>query len=369
MKMKKVFALTLSAAMAMGIAMPVTAADPTVTAPIYSFEAISVIVPTTYKVAFNPEGLTVKTGGTDTSTDQILSKNYGILNKSNKDMVCAVELKVTDKNTGNNKVEFVDSAADVTNAKDGEYKIHLEAVPADATEVKVGSTPATADKDTAAAAMDDVSMTKATAGAVTLKDGDNKIAFKLDKAEYQPVSGSELTLGDAGNDVSSKYEIKQLAAAGKGITAFTFGGTMNAKADWTKLQSGIEITSIYTSKVAPSDTTAITGTGAMVEVGPEITVSNTGLITISGLTADKNYKSLVIENSNGGPYDINSAPVTWDEDDYDSATGGTTRCQLGEVWLDTLRGITGKAHLTLTDDTTITVDITIPAAPTPTPTP
>lgn len=361
MKMKKVFALTLSAAMAMGIAMPVTAADPTVTAPIYSFEAISVIVPTTYKVAFNPEGLTVKTGGTDTSTDQILSKNYGILNKSNKDMVCAVELKVTDKNTGNNKVEFVDSAADVTNAKDGEYKIHLEAVPADATEVKVGSTPATADKDTAAAAMDDVSMTKATAGAVTLKDGDNKIAFKLDKAEYQPVSGSELTLGDAGNDVSSKYEIKQLAAAGKGITAFTFGGTMNAKADWTKLQSGIEITSIYTSKVAPSDTTAITGTGAMVEVGPEMSVSSAGVITITGMTADKNFASLGIINKNGGPYNVNDLPITQNADNYSAEEGGTLVITLGEAWVDSLKGVANaKAILTLSDDTEIEAAITIP---------
>lgn len=361
MKMKKVFALTLSAAMAMGIVMPVTAADPTVTAPIYSFEAISVIVPTTYKVAFNPEGLTVKTGGTDTSTDQILSKNYGILNKSNKDMVCAVELKVTDKNTGNNKVEFVDSAADVTNAKDGEYKIHLEAVPADATEVKVGSTPATADKDTAAAAMDDVSMTKATAGAVTLKDGDNKIAFKLDKAEYQPVSGSELTLGDAGNDVSSKYEIKQLAAAGKGITAFTFGGTMNAKADWTKLQSGIEITSIYTSKVAPSDTTAITGTGAMVEVGPEMSVSSAGVITITGMTADKNFASLGIINKNGGPYNVNDLPITQNADNYSAEEGGTLVITLGEAWVDSLKGVANaKAILTLSDDTEIEAAITIP---------
>ena len=92
MKMKKMFALTLGATMAMGTAMPVMASDPTVTAPIYSFEKIDVVVPTTYKVAFNPEGLTVKTDdSTGTSTDQILSKNYGILNKSNKDMVSHVE--------------------------------------------------------------------------------------------------------------------------------------------------------------------------------------------------------------------------------------------------------------------------------------
>ena len=97
--------------------------------------------------------------------------------------------------------------------------------------------------------------------------------------------------------------------------------------------------------------------------GPQITISDTGLITISNLTADKNYSGLSIENSNGGPYDINSAPVTWNEENYNPENGGTTTCQMGEVWLSTLRGITGKAHLSLTDGTIITIDINIPAAP------
>ena len=97
--------------------------------------------------------------------------------------------------------------------------------------------------------------------------------------------------------------------------------------------------------------------------GPQITISDTGLITISNLTADKNYSGLSIENSNGGPYDINSASVTWNEENYNPESGGTTTCQMGEVWLSTLRGITGKAHLSLTDGTIITIDINIPAAP------
>lgn len=284
MKMKKMLALTLGATMAMGTAMPVMAANPTVTAPIYSFEKIDVVVPTTYKVAFNPEGLTVKTGDSTTSADQILSKNYGILNKSNKDMVCKVALKVTDKNTGDNQVEFVDSADEVTNAEDGEYKIHLTAVPADTTEVKVGTTPASADENTVTGDLDDVTMTKAAdTAAVTLKSGDNKIAFKLLKAEYQAVTDNEVTLGDTTtNDVANNYEIKALATGGKGITAFTFGGSMNANADWTKLQSGIEITSVYTPEVAPSDTTAIAGTGAMIKTDAAPSIATTSY----SLTAD-----------------------------------------------------------------------------------
>lgn len=361
MKMKKVLALSLSATMAMGIAMPVMAADPpAVTAPIYSFETIDVVVPTTYKVAFNPEGLTVKTGDSATSTDQILSKSYGILNKSNKDMLCTVALKVEDKNTGDNKVTFVDSAADVTNAKDGEYKIYLSAVPADATEVQVGSTPASADKDTAAAALDDVTMAGAASQAVALKAGDNKLAFKLDKAEYEAKSGSEVTLGTTNtNNVATNYQIKAVATGGKGITAFTFSGSMNAKADWTKLTSGIEITPVYTSKVATSADTVITGTGAMVKVGPQVSVSSTGLITMTGFTSTKNYKSATLTNGNG-TYDVNAAPVEWNSTQWSAENGGSMTGQLGEEWMNSLKGETGRLTVTLTDDTTITASISIP---------
>lgn len=264
---KRVLAAALSASMVMGTAMTAMAADTPVdvNAPIYSFDVVNVIVPTTYAMAFNPEGLTVKTGST-TSASQILSKNYGIINKSNKDKVITVSLTVADQNTDSG-ITFVDSAQDVTDAEDGEYKIHLTAIPADATEVKIGT--ASADKDTAATALNDVSMTGATAQAVTLKAGENKLGFKLDKATWTPISGSEVTLGTSNaNDVKDNFEVTGLATGGKGITAFTFGGEMNANADWFKLTSGIKISVVYTNETAPSDATVITGTGAMVEVAP-----------------------------------------------------------------------------------------------------
>lgn len=272
MRFKKMLAAALSASMVVGMSVSAVAADPEVTAPIFSFEVLNVVVPTTYAVAFNPEGLTVKTDGTNTSTDQILSKNYGMVNKGNKDQIMTVTLTVADQNTGaGGGVTFVDSAQAVADAQDGEYKIHLTAIPADTTEVKVGSTPASADKDTAAAALDSVTMTKAAAGKeVTLKSGENKIGFKLEKAVYEAKSGNEVTLGNTTtNDVKENYVLKELAADGKGISAFTFGGEMNANADWTKLTSGIKITAVYTNAVAPSSVEVISGTGAMVAVVSE----------------------------------------------------------------------------------------------------
>ncbi|MCI9488642.1 MAG: hypothetical protein HFG97_01240 [Dorea sp.] len=364
MKMKKALALALSATMTMGVAMPVMAADSqAVTAPIYSFEVLNVVVPTTYEVAFNPEGLAVETGGSTPSTDQILSRNYGMINKGNKDQVMTVALKVEDQNTGDNQVTFVNSADEVTNAADNEYKIYLKAVPADSTEVQVGATPAPADKDTAATDLNNVTMTKAAdSAAVSLKSGDNKLAFKLTKAKYDPKTGDELTLGTGTtNDVSSNFEISALADGGAGITAFTFDGAMNNKANWSKLTSGIKITATYSNAIAPSSVTTVAGTGAMIKTGPEVTVSATGLVTISGLTADANFVGLKIQNPNG-TFDADADQVTWDRTGYVEATGGTITCQLGTGWVSSLTGKSGKAIVTLTNNQTIEAAISIPAS-------
>lgn len=363
MKMKKALALTMSATMAMGIAMPVMAADPTVTAPIYSFEVLDVVVPTTYEVAFNPEGLTVKTGDSTTSTDQIISRNYGMINKGNKDQVMAVALKVEDQNTGDNKVTFVDSKDEVDNAKAGEYKIHLTAIAADTTEVTVGaSTPASADENTAAADLNSVTMTKAAdATAVTLKDGDNKLAFKLDKAVYSPKSGSELELGATNsnsNNVASNFEITSLAAAGKGITAFTFGGTMNnVDTNWSKLTAGIKITATYSNEVASSGTTAISGTGAMIKVGPQVSLSTSGAITITGLTSDKDFSTMTLTHSDG-TIDLNT-DLTWQKDNYTAGQGGDLSIQMGSPWITWLGGQSVTVTVNLTDGSAISATETL----------
>ncbi len=270
--MKKVFAVALSASMVVG--MSVTAlADTTVDGgtggvdvPIYSLDIDKVVVPTTYEVAFNPGGLEITTGTGTTSTDQILSRNFGIINQSSKAKVVTVGLNIEDENT-DSPIKFVGSAAEIASADMNDYAIYLEAVPADTTEVKVGDTPASADDTTAAADLKNVTMTKATAAAVPLSAGDNELQFVLGKATYTPVSGSEVTLGTTtGNNVASNYELTALAADGKGITAFTLTGSMKETAEWHKLTSGIKITPTYTLKTVADDavTNMVTsGTGAV----------------------------------------------------------------------------------------------------------
>lgn len=258
-KMKKALAVALAASMVMGMSMTTFAADQEVSvdAPIYAYDVTNVIVPTNFLVAFNPNGLDVdKDGGTTIVQDQIVSKNYGIINKSTKDKVITVTLKVEDLNEG--KITFASDPADVTNAGPNDYVINLTAVPADATEVKVGA--ASADLTTTGADLADVVMTSATGKEQVLVAGENDVDFLLEKAEYE----GKIDLSAAtGNNVADEFTIKNLAAAGKGITAFTFSGTMNANADWTRLTKGIRITAVYSNDNAPTGATPEAGTGAL----------------------------------------------------------------------------------------------------------
>lgn len=336
--MKQVLATILSAAMVMGMSMaamaaegdssdsstPSTVADNTaeVEAPIYSFDKTVVVVPTSLVVAFNPDELTVKTDATTgTSTAQVLSKNFGILNKSSKDKIVTVTLQVEDLN--DDKITFVDTAAKATGAAEGAYAVYLAAEPADTTEVKVGS--ASADKDTAAAAIADVTMTAATANAVTLAEGNNTMAFVLQKGTYAPVSGSEITLGSTNtNVVTDNLELTAVAGSGKGITAFTFTGALNKKADWSKLSSGIKITAVYDFETTyeydaltdTNDGSIASGTGALLsEMAPKFKAGNIGVINYTEGIGDSGLKSItsITLMSGEAPFDgYNALSGAWE---------------------------------------------------------
>lgn len=311
-RMKKVFAVVLSASMVMGMAVPALAVDGTVdngsgassvTAPIYSLDVAKVVVPSAYEVAFNPGRLAVKTGDGTTSTDQILSRNFGIINQSSKAKIVTVALNVEDKNT-NSPIKFVGSADEVTNAGMNEYAIYLEAVPADATEVQVGDTPASADNSTGAAALKNVTMTKSTTVVVPLSAGNNELQFVLGKATYSPKNGQDVTLGSSNNtsnDVSGNYELTALADDGKGITAFTLTGSMKETAEWHTLADGIEITPTYTLKTVEdavlnedNDSYSVkSGTGAVYENPlPQFTSTAVGKINYTAGSGDNAIKSI-----------------------------------------------------------------------------
>lgn len=382
--MKKVLAAVLSTTMVMGMSMTVLAADgeitstsPTnpatggsITAPIFSYDITHVVVPTSYGVAFNPDGLniTVSTATTPavTTTSPVASKNYGIINKSSKDKLVKVGLSVS-STAPTGSVTFVDTAAEATGAAKGEYKIYLEVVPADATDIKVYDANGNEEDPTTAttpSSLAHVKMTKAASTAtVPMKLGDNEVAFKLGKAEYSLKKDGSLNLegGITDNDVKDLYKVTDLDTD-KGVTGFTFDGAMNSNADWTKVTGKVEITPTYTIETTDDTVTVLDGTGAMTEVGPQVSMTAGGLITMSGLTAEQNKKSLKVAYGTG-EWEV-SNDATWDNSRWSSTSGGTLAVQLGSSWMGNIAKTDGNVtvKLTLTDNTVKIARVSIPTS-------
>lgn len=229
--------------------------------PIYDYDVLNVLVPTSYAVAFNPYGLNVRVGEGEFISRQVISRNYGIVNESTRDKLVTVVLTVEDLNEG--QITFVDSAEAARNADAETFAIYLALVPADDGEIMMGNR--IPDKDITAEDLTDISMGWSTENAVTLLAGENQVTFKLSGAVYGFLDGSEPDLDDESIQTDS-FQLMELAPDGTGVTAFTFDGVMNPYADWTKLQRGIRISVVYTYENATGTETIVEGTGAMVQV-------------------------------------------------------------------------------------------------------
>lgn len=206
-------------------------------------EIINVVVPTTYTLALNPYGLPIRIDNNTISTEQVISRMYGIVNKSSTDQIVTVSLTVEDRNGG--KIIFVDSAEEAENAEENVYAIYLEAVPANEEQILIDGK--LIDSEVTGESLRKVEMTGEKEHAVTLHDGINRIAFKLFGAVY--------------NDDN---ELMILAPDGKGVSAYTFSGVMNPNAEWEKLSGGIKLSVVYTYQTADGSEEIIEGTGAMI---------------------------------------------------------------------------------------------------------
>ena len=229
--------------------------------PIYDYDILNVLVPTSYAVAFNPYGLNIRVGEGEFISRQVVSRNYGIVNESTRDKLVTVLLTVEDLNEG--QITFVDSAEAARNADAETFAIYLALVPADDGEVMMSNR--IPDKDITARDLTDVSMGWSAENAVALLAGENQVTFKLSGAVYGFLDGGEPSLEDDSSQADS-FQLMALAPDGTGVTAFTFDGVMNPYADWTKLQRGIRISVVYTYENATGTETIAEGTGAMVKV-------------------------------------------------------------------------------------------------------
>lgn len=350
MKTKKVVALVLAASMAVGGSYTAFAADNeggtsgtgTVEGHVEK-EVLNVVLPTTeagksaFSYTMDPERLIqgtdaakyeegtifpeqdVDTGVyflTAPKTYSNTSNTYQVINKSS----CDVTLTVKVKGSQNTAKDISLAASNTPSTTTPELYLGLKV---GSTDQVISTTEATVSK-TIAGTPGNFNIVVASED-----DGTKKYAYqeKTDASAWKAMN------------INMTGKVSQMD-----IGTDTTAPTVDVTWSWAKAAEG-----------ATADTDAVEYIS-----GPQISVSATGLITNTGLTADRNYKSMAITNKNG-TYDISAAPVEWNLDNHSSADGGSYTCQLGDYWMETLRGFSGgKVVVTLTDGSTISADINIP---------
>ncbi len=169
--------------------------------------------------------------------------------------------------------------------------------------------------------------------------GTSATAAKIDSTIDETANAYEIKY------VNGKY-VKQLdpALGDDDFKAYEFWltGEANASSDWADVETLPEVKVVWT----------VTGEGAA--TGPSGTLSNTGLMTLSNLTADANapgdpskYK---IAGADGEfwPMATTDKDVTWITDEWSSEDGGTLKIQLKGGYMANYSGqeVTVKIELT-----------------------
>jgi hypothetical protein len=153
-------------------------------------------------------------------------------------------------------------------------------------------------------------------------------------------------------------------------TALEFGGFVNKYADWSTYTSsgdtsatntiGLKAVFTFTHTLTEADVATEGAPYAMIENsslstvevgdGPKVSISDDGLITISGLTPEHNYQVFTL-TYDGAAVDLTQAG-TVGVSGWTQADGGTITYQLNTAWTSKLAGHTVVVTVTLTDGTT-----------------
>jgi len=179
--------------------------------------------------------------------------------------------------------------------------------------------------------------------------------FKLKKADADPY------------DANSYEYVIDADAEKASCVKLTIGGYCSKNADWSSYTDGtneLKLDMVFKFKKATTTagdwTDTKTGTDE-VATGPKVAMTTGGLITISDLTADKNYKSVSVSNGEASA-EINDSNVTWDATNWSNTNGGTLAFQLkpSAGWENWYSGKTLTVTVTLTDNSTITGSLLMP---------
>lgn len=148
------------------------------------------------------------------------------------------------------------------------------------------------------------------------------------------------------NSTDSKYEYKKKAdATGWKECSFALTGALNKNATW-----GDDLS---------FPTIQVTWSYAEHQEGPTVTFSKTGLLSISGLSADNAFVKVTIPYNNGtSTYAFNTSAATWSPSAPKADSTGDFTCQLNNAWVQLLSGSTTTATLTYTNSAGETKTVT-----------
>lgn len=377
MKAKKVLTAVLSAAMVFSV-LPVTSAKAEEIDGSTIFvdqEVIDVTLPTTASQKFyvDPQGLiAVGKGGAVANAGTVVGNSdmYAV-NRSSIPLAFSVSYKLVDSATtgGVTIVNAVADAAAQTAIKNDTAKkiaVSVSAVESNTDAATSGNTCNGHVFKAVTAGVDMTGNTGMTTADVVYADSTAVTADYLMTAEtYEAKLKAGKTAADAYDSSAYEYVVDADAEMASCVK-LTIGGYCSTKADWSDYADGtqtLKMDVVFNFKKVTSAQgdykDAKVGTDE-VQVGPKVTVDTNGLITISGLTAAKNYKSIAISNGDAAGT-INNTNATWGNQAWSSTEGGELTCQLtASKWASWYTGKTVTVTVTLSDNTTITGSVAMP---------
>lgn len=374
MKTKKILAASLAAAMMVSTLPAATASAEEIEGGVIFVkqDIYDVTLPTTASQKFylDPEGLiAVGKGGSVADAGKVvgIADMYAV-NRSSIPVALSASYKLADT-AESDGVTIVDTVADEAAGKaiqdDVTKKVAVSITAAEAaTDADGKDCGGHVVKDTGSA-QDISSLSAMTADVVYAKDSTGaaaEAAYIMTKEDYKFQLKDGKTADDAYDSSAYEYVIDTTAKKASCLK-LSIGGYCSTKADWTDYTNGtnelkLDITFKF-KKVVPTTAADYTNVKAgtdEVKVGPQVTMTAGGLITISGLTADKNFKGFadIKVGDATESYAIQATNATFsDALGWTAADGGTCTFQLKGGWTG-WDGRTATVTVTLIDGSTIT---------------
>ncbi|MCI9179400.1 MAG: hypothetical protein HFG50_05245 [Lachnospiraceae bacterium] len=345
MNYKKILAVSLAGAMAFGNSMFAMAADKEAGASgsgevqyVTKGDVFDVVLPTvaddatTFNYLLDPDGLIEATGG-DRYQNKVFDKDKNVYFLRSEQ----VDGQIDDGNGSNTtgKVDYTDTSDEIevvnksTQAVNLTLKVKVEDI--DGIKMATSTTFGTESPELYLAVKgkltDDAS---ATDTAISTESKEIPISIPADDAAYEIVWNAT----DKQYEKALTTEAKENDYAGFKSYTFQLTGSCNTHAGWAALKDKApKVDLIWSVK----DFTV---------TGPQISLNAQGLITVTNLTADKNYESITVTVA-GEEFNIAAADTTWFADNWSAETGGEFTVQMGSGWFAHIAANGQKAKVKL----------------------